>query len=152
MSKSEAAPMIHQFTLDTLEFNLTSFIMSWLAVNANGERYGAEMPFEPMLTNARMNNLLQQQRGLVHPPLHGRMRPEIMQQQPERYDRFTDGLDAVMEKWLGNGKLIKADTLDDLAKQLISRPTRSGATTSAEQHGRGRRGRRLRRLRSGSRP
>ena len=47
--------MIHQFTLDTLEFNLTSFIMSWLAVNANGERYGAEMPFEPMLTNARMN-------------------------------------------------------------------------------------------------
>jgi fumarate reductase flavoprotein subunit len=24
-------------------------------VNANGERYGAEMPFEPMLTNARMN-------------------------------------------------------------------------------------------------
>ena len=29
--------------------------MSWLAVNANGERYGAEMPFEPMLTNARMN-------------------------------------------------------------------------------------------------
>ena len=41
-----------------------------------------------------------------------------MQQQPERYDRFTDGLDAVMEKWLGNGKLIKADTLDDLAKQL----------------------------------
>ncbi len=55
MSKSEAAPMIHQFTLDTLEFNLTSFIMSWLAVNANGERYGAEMPFEPMLTNARMN-------------------------------------------------------------------------------------------------
>ena len=42
----------------------------------------------------------------------------IMQQQPERYDRFTDGLDAVMEKWLGNGKLIKADTLDDLAKQL----------------------------------
>ncbi|MFQ9179645.1 MAG: FAD-binding protein [Eggerthella lenta] len=27
-------------------------------------------------------------------------------------------LDAVMEKWLGNGKLIKADTLDDLAKQL----------------------------------
>ena len=41
-----------------------------------------------------------------------------MQQQPERYDRFTDGLDAVMEKWLGNGKLIKADTLEDLAKQL----------------------------------
>ena len=32
--RAEAAPMIHQFTLDTLEFNLTSFIMSWLAVNA----------------------------------------------------------------------------------------------------------------------
>lgn len=41
ISKSPAAPMIHQFTLDTLEFNLTSFIMSWLSVNRNGERYNS---------------------------------------------------------------------------------------------------------------
>ena len=114
MSKSEAAPMIHQFTLDTLEFNLTSFIMSWLAVNANGERYGAEMPFEPMLTNARMNT----PGNVAWSIFYSYYETYIMQQQPERYDRFTDGLDAVMEKWLGNGKLIKADTLDDLAKQL----------------------------------
>lgn len=114
MSKSEAAPMIHQFTLDTLEFNLTSFIMSWLAVNANGERYGAEMPFEPMLTNARMNT----PGNVAWSIFDSDYETYIMQQQPERYDRFTDGLDAVMEKWLGNGKLIKADTLDDLAKQL----------------------------------
>ena len=114
MSKSEAAPMIHQFTLDTLEFNLTSFIMSWLAVNANGERYGAEMPFEPMLTNARMNT----PGNVAWSIFDSDYETYIMQQQPERYDRFTDGLDAVMEKWLGNGKLIKADTLEDLAKQL----------------------------------
>ncbi len=114
MSKSPAAPMIHQFTLDTLEFNLTSFIMSWLAVNANGERYGAEMPFEPMLTNARMNT----PGNIAWSIFDGDYKTYVMQQQPERFDRFTDGLDAVMEKWLGNGKLIKADTLDDLAKQL----------------------------------
>ena len=114
LSKSEAAPMIHQFTLDTLEFNLTSFIMSWLAVNANGERYGAEMPFEPMLTNARMNT----PGNVAWSIFDGDYETYLMQQQPERFDRFTDGLDAVMEKWLGNGKLIKADTLDDLAKQL----------------------------------
>ena len=114
MSKSPAAPMIHQFTLDTLEFNLTSFIMSWLAVNANGERYGAEMPFEPMLTNARMNT----PGNVAWSVFDSDYETYVMQQQPERFDRFTDGLDAVMEKWLGNGKLIKADTLDDLAKQL----------------------------------
>ena len=90
MSKSEAAPMIHQFTLDTLEFNLTSFIMSWLAVNANGERYGAEMPFEPMLTNARMNT----PGNVAWSIFDSDYETYIMQQQPERYDRFTDGLDA----------------------------------------------------------
>lgn len=55
LQKSTAAPMIHQFTADSLALNLTSFIMCWLAVDSEGKRYGAEMPFEPMLTNARMN-------------------------------------------------------------------------------------------------
>ena len=114
ISKSPAAPMIHQFTLDTFEFNLTSFIMSWLAVNANGERYGAEMPFEPMLTNARMN----QPGNIAWSIFDNDYETYVMQQQPERFDRFTDGLDVVMEKWIKEGKLIKADTLDDLAKQL----------------------------------
>ncbi|MDR0308879.1 MAG: FAD-dependent oxidoreductase, partial [Coriobacteriales bacterium] len=41
-SKSPAAPMVHQFTLDSMDFNLTSFVMCWLAVNRNGDRYGAE--------------------------------------------------------------------------------------------------------------
>ena len=86
----------------------------FLHVNANGERYGAEMPFEPMLTNARMNT----PGNVAWSIFDSDYETYIMQQQPERYDRFTDGLDAVMEKWLGNGKLIKADTLDDLAKQL----------------------------------
>ena len=86
----------------------------FLHVNANGERYGAEMPFEPMLTNARMNT----PGNVAWSIFDSDYETYIMQQQPERYDRFTDGLDAVMEKWLGNGKLIKADTLEDLAKQL----------------------------------
>lgn len=114
ISKSPAAPMIHQFTLDTLEFNLTSFIMCWLAVNANGERYGAEMPFEPMLTNARMNT----PGNIAWSIFDSDYEKYLMQQQPERFDRFMDGLDAVMEKWLGNGMLVKADTLEDLAAQL----------------------------------
>lgn len=114
ISKSPAAPMIHQFTLDSLEFNLTSFIMCWLAVNANGERYGAEMPFEPMLTNARMNT----PGNVAWSIFDGDYEKYLMQQQPERFDRFMDGLDVVMEKWLDNGMLVKADTLDDLAQQL----------------------------------
>ena len=42
--------MVHQFTVSSYSFNLTAFIMCWLAVNENGERYGAELPFEPYLT------------------------------------------------------------------------------------------------------
>lgn len=114
LSKSPAAPMIHQFTLDSLEFNLTSFIMCWLAVNANGERYGAEMPFEPMLTNARMNT----PGNVAWSLFDSDYETYLMQQQPERFDRFTDGLAEVMEKWLDEGKLFKADTLDELAAQI----------------------------------
>lgn len=114
LSKSPAAPMIHQFTLDTLEFNLTSFIMCWLAVNQNGERYGAEMPFEPMLTNARMNT----PGNVAWSIFDGDYETYVKQQKPEQYERFLENLDEVMQKWIDEGKLFKADTLEDLASQL----------------------------------
>lgn len=114
LSKSPAAPMIHQFKLDTLEFNLTSFIMCWLAVNKLGKRYGAEMPFEPKLTNARMNT----PGNIAWSIFDADYEKYVQQQQPERFDRFTDGLDEIMEKWIKEGKLLKADTLEDLAKQM----------------------------------
>ena len=114
ISKSPAAPMIHQFTLDTLEFNLTSFIMSWLSVNRNGERYGAEMPFEPMLTNARMNT----PGNIAWSIFDGDYATYVKQQKPDQYERFLEGLDEVMAKWLDNGMLVKADTLENLAAQL----------------------------------
>ena len=74
----------------------------FLHVNANGERYGAEMPFEPMLTNARMNT----PGNVAWSIFDSDYETYIMQQQPERYDRFTDAGRRHGEV-AGNGKLIK---------------------------------------------
>lgn len=114
MSKSPAAPMIHQFKLDTLEFNLTSFIMSWLAVNANGERYGAEMPFEPMLTNARMNT----PGSVAWSLFDSDYATYVKQQKPEQYERFLENVETIMDKRIKEGSLFKADTLDELAQKI----------------------------------
>ena len=45
--EERSRPMIHQFTLDTLEFNLTSFIMSWLAVTPTASATAPRCPSSP---------------------------------------------------------------------------------------------------------
>lgn len=114
IQKSTAAPMIHQFTADSLALNLTSFIMCWLAVDSEGKRYGAEMPFEPMLTNARMNT----PGNIAWSLFDADYATYVQKQQTTRYDRFMDGVEDVMSDWEEKGMLIKADTIEDLAKQI----------------------------------
>ena len=114
ISKSPAAPMVHQFTLSSYTFNLTAFIMSWLAVNKNGERYGAEIPFEPYLTNARMNT----PGDVAWSIFDGDYAKYVQQQWPTKYETWLDGIEEEMEARIESGELFKADTLDDLADQI----------------------------------
>lgn len=114
LSKSPAAPMVHQYTPDSKSFNLTSFIMSWLAVNIKGERYGAEIPFEPRLTNARMNTPENKAWSIFDSDY-----PQYVEAQwPGSYDKKLNGIEDEMNARLEKGDLLKADTLEDLAEQL----------------------------------
>lgn len=114
ISKSPAAPMVHQFTLSSYTFNLTAFIMSWLAVNRNGERYGAEIPFEPYLTNARMNTP-----GDIAWSIFDADYPKYVQMQwPTKYETWLDGIEEEMEARIESGELFKADTLEELAEKI----------------------------------
>ncbi|MDR2380764.1 MAG: FAD-dependent oxidoreductase [Bifidobacteriaceae bacterium] len=113
-SKSPAAPMVHQFTSDTLNFTLTSFVMCWLAVNRNGERYGAEMPLEPYLTNARLNTP-----GSIAWSIFDSDYPKYVQAQfPETYEAILEKIPAQIEEYLANGILVKADSLEELAQKI----------------------------------
>jgi succinate dehydrogenase/fumarate reductase flavoprotein subunit len=113
-SKSPAAPMVHQFTMDTVGLTLTSFALCWLAVNQRGERYGAEMPFEPYLTNARLNSP-----GSIAWSLFDADYPTYVQAQfPTTYEAILEGIPAQIEEYLANGILLQADTLEELAQKI----------------------------------
>lgn len=114
ISKSPAAPMVHQFTMDTITFNLSSFIMSWLSVDSNGERYGAEIPFEPYLTNARMNTIGNKAWSICDSDY----REYMKEQWPTKYEVWYEGLEEDMDEKLATGGLFKADTLEELAEQI----------------------------------
>ncbi|MEG0503382.1 MAG: FAD-dependent oxidoreductase [Raoultibacter sp.] len=114
LSKSPAAHMIHQFGFDTLSFPINSFSMCWLAINRNGERYGFEMPVEPYLTNARMNTP-----GNIAWSLFDADYPTYVQSQwPESYEDILKGADEELQKRVKEGTAFRADTIEDLAKQL----------------------------------
>jgi succinate dehydrogenase/fumarate reductase flavoprotein subunit len=114
ISKCPAAPMVHQFTLETIEWNFTAFIMSWLAVNKNGDRYGAELPFEPYLTNARMNT----PNNVAWSIFDSNYETYFKKQWPTKYQVWLEGIEDTMDNALAAGGLFKADTLEDLAAQI----------------------------------
>lgn len=91
-----------------------AFIMCWLAVNENGERYGAELPFEPYLTNARMNTPHNRAWSIFDADYA----KYVEQQWPTKYETWLDGIEDEMEKRLESGELIKADTIEGLAEKL----------------------------------
>ncbi|MDD5806700.1 MAG: FAD-dependent oxidoreductase [Eggerthellales bacterium] len=114
LSKSPAAPMVHQYTPSSKSFNLTAFVMSWLAVNERGERYGAEMSFEPYLTDARMNTPDNRSWSIFD----ANYAKWVQQQWPESYEALLTGIEDEISTRLEDGSLFMADTLEDLASQL----------------------------------
>lgn len=113
ISKSPAAPMVHQFTMQSYTFNLTAFIMTWLAVNQEGNRYGAEVPFEPYLTNARMNTPGNKAWSIFD----SNYETYVKKQWPTKYEQWLDGIEEEMNDRLGD-TLFKADTIEELAEMI----------------------------------
>lgn len=110
-SKSAAAPMIHPIA-PTLP--LTSLDMSWLAVNRLGERYGCEVPYEPLVTNARMN----QPGNVGYSIFDGRYEERVIRQEPvSGKDILANASDSIAKN-VSDGTMWKAQTLDELAKQI----------------------------------
>ena len=113
-SKSGAAPMIHQWTIDSVSFNLSSFVMCWLAVDGNGRRYASEMPFEPYLTNARMNAASNIAWSIFDADYETYMQKQL----PTTYESVLEGLSEAIEEKVADGTLLRADSLEELAKKM----------------------------------
>lgn len=114
ISKSPASPMVHQFTGWSVTFNLSAFIMCWLAVNERGERYGAEMPFEPFLNNARMNTPHNRAWSIFDADYAD----YVKRQWPDKYEIWLDGMEDEVERRIEAGELVRADSLEELAAAL----------------------------------
>lgn len=124
ISKSPAAPMIHQFTIATRSYNMTPFFLSMLAVNSDGERFMNEMPFEPFITDARMNT-----KGNIAWSLFDADYATYVEKQfPEGYESMLETIPSEIETRLEEGTLVAADTIEELA-ELIGVPAETLAST-----------------------
>jgi len=110
-SKSPAAPMVHQIDFTGV---LTAFQMSWLAVNRLGRRYGAELPFEPVITNARMN----QPGNVSWSIFDSNYAVHVQAQYPESYQAMLDGVPTKIDELVESEHIVKGGTLAELAEQL----------------------------------
>lgn len=120
-SKSPAAPMVHQIDMSGY---LTAIEMCWLAVNTHGKRYHGEMPIEPNVTNARMN----QHGNISWSIFDANYATYVEKQNPTTYEamlspmNFETGesmtsqeqIDALIDA----GHIVKGDTLEELAAAL----------------------------------
>lgn len=113
-SKSPAAHMVHQYNLDTISFYLTSFFQCWLSVNRNGERFGAEMPYEPYLTNARCNT----PGNIAWSIFDSDYSTYVKLQHPLDWEQKLDGLEDSLAERVESGYVTQADTLEELADKL----------------------------------
>lgn len=114
ISKSPAAPMIHQFTIATRSYNMTPFFLSMLAVNSDGERFMNEMPFEPFITDARMNS----KGNIAWSIFDGAYATYVEKQFPQGYETMLETIPGEIEERLENGTLVSADTLEELAEKI----------------------------------
>lgn len=110
VSKSSAAHAVHPISSAVL----TALDMSWLAVNRDGERYSAEVPFEPYVTNARMN----QPGNVAWNVFDGKFKERVQRQEPNTYEALLDGIDDKLADAVDKGLMFKDDTLEGLAGQL----------------------------------
>ena len=117
ISKSPAAPMIHQFTIATREYKCTAFFLSMLAVNSDGNRFMNEMPFEPFITDARMNS----KGNVAWSVVDSNYAEYVTKQFPEGYESMLESIPAELEERVADGEVFQADTLEELA-ELIGVP------------------------------
>ena len=110
VSRSTAAHMVHPIS----DAPLNAIDMSWLAVNRNGDRFAAEVPVEPYVTNARMN----QPGNIAWNIYDGKFKERVEKQEPNTAEALLAGIDEKMENLAGSDLLYVADTLEDLADQL----------------------------------
>ena len=114
LSKSPAAPMVHQFVIDTRAYTMTAFMVTMLAVDVDGKRFMNEMPFEPYVTDARMN--AKDNRAWSVFDSHY---AELLQKQwPDGYESLLESVPAEIEERLENGTLVTGDTLEELAAAM----------------------------------
>lgn len=110
-SRSAAAPMVHPIA-PTLP--VTALSMSWLAVNNLGERYSCEVPYEPFVTNARMN----QPGNVGYSIFDGNYEQKVRAQEPETADALLAPAADLLAAAVESGEMWSADTLEDLASQM----------------------------------
>lgn len=123
-SKSPAAHMVHQYTNDNIDFVLTSFHQSWLNVNRNGDRFGAEMPYEPYLTNARCNT----PGNVAWSIFDADYEKYIELQHPRDWETRIDGLADALQERIESGYVVASDTIEGLADELGIPADRFAAT------------------------
>ena len=127
ISKSPAAPMVHQFTIRTRGYSMTSFNMALLAVNSEGKRFMNEMPFEPYITDARMNS-----KGNVAWSIFDANYPTYVEQQfGADAAAMNEAIPAELEERIEWGDVFMANTLEELA-QLIGVPAENLVATVDE--------------------
>ena len=110
VSRSTAGHAVHPISGSPL----TCLDMSWLAVNRNGERFCAEVPFEPYVTNARMA----QPGNIAWSIYDGKFKERVTAQEPNTAEALLAGIDDTIESTKDTDLLIVANTLEDLADQL----------------------------------
>ena len=112
--------MIHQFCTDSFNFFLDAFIMSWLGVNENGERYASEMNFEPYVTNARMA----QPHNRAWSIFDSNCREHIKTQWRTKSDEWISSIEGgnQIDAALESGYMVQADTIEELAEKIDCDP------------------------------
>ena len=106
--------MIHPFTIQTRDYNLTGFMLTLLAVNQNGDRFMNEMPFEPYVTDGRMN-----QPGNVAWSIFDANYGDVLKSHwGDSYETRMAAAPEEIETRLQNGTLVKADTVAELAEKI----------------------------------
>ncbi len=122
VSKSTAAPAIHPIGNSPL----TCLDMSWLAVNRDGVRFAAEVPFEPYVTNARMN----QPGNVAWNIFDGKYEERVLKQEPIAGPAILESAAGAFEACKGTELLVESDTLEGLAEQLGIDPAVFTATVA----------------------
>lgn len=111
VSKSAPAPAIHPIS-DVL--SLSSLALSWLAVNSLGKRFCCEVPYEPYITNARLNA----PGNVAWSIFDGDYERKVRAQAPVTAEALLSGVAEKIDSAVEAKLMYRADTLDDLAAQL----------------------------------